>query len=175
MTVTANSYQWNGQWLQGKAAWYWKTTYQWWWRNTQHSSVIQKFFPISRSNINLFRVCLTAICKENHLNTMVSIYRNKRKPPYDTLFGVSSRLSKFGAIRCKIEGGVSIWSHFGHQFSRQPTTGLAATKHRHPEKAGTIIRASGEFHGHGWFCLWAMAILMLIFVWTKERKKSGNV
>ena len=102
MTVTANSYQWNGQWLQGKAAWYWKTTYQWWWRNTQHSSVIQKFFPISRSNINLFRVCLTAICKENHLNTMVSIYRNKRKPPYDTLFGVSSRLSKFGAIRCKL-------------------------------------------------------------------------
>ena len=28
-----------------------------------------------------------AICKENQLNTMVSIYRYKQKPPYDTLFG----------------------------------------------------------------------------------------
>jgi len=30
---------------------------------------------------------LMAICKENHLNTMVSIYNYKQKSPYDTLFG----------------------------------------------------------------------------------------
>ena len=42
---------------------------------------------------------------------------------------------------------------FGLNFSRQPTTGLVATKQRHPEKAGTIVRASIEFHGHRRFCL----------------------
>ena len=41
----------------------------------------------------------------------------------------------------------------GINFSHQPTTGLAATKHRHPEKAGTIIRAFSKFHGNRWFCL----------------------
>ena len=56
----------------------------------------------------------------------------------------------------------SIWSHFGHQFSCQPTTGLVATKQKYPEKAGTIIRTSSVFHGDRWFCLWAMMILVLI-------------
>ena len=51
--------------------------------------------------VNLFRVHLMAICKENRLKTLVSVSRCKRKPPYDTLFWV-------------------------------PTTGLGATKQRHP-------------------------------------------
>ena len=44
------------------------------------------------------------ICKEDQLNAMVSIYRYKRKPPYDKLFGVSSKLSKFGVIHWKFVG-----------------------------------------------------------------------
>ena len=43
---------------------------------------------VSRSTVNLFHVCLMAICKENHLNIMVSIYRYKRKPPYDIVWGI---------------------------------------------------------------------------------------
>ena len=35
---------------------------------------------VSQYTVNLFRVRLMAICKENQLNTMVSIYRYKRKP-----------------------------------------------------------------------------------------------
>ena len=85
---------------------------------------------------------------------------------WHTVWG-SSWLRKFGANYCKIEEGVSIWNLFGHQFFVQPTTGLRATKQRHPEKAGTILRASNEFHGHRWFCLWAMAILVLISVWNR--------
>ena len=39
----------------------------------------------------------------------------------------------------------------GLDFSRQPTTGLGATKQKHPEKAGTIVRASSKFHALGGF------------------------
>jgi len=60
---------------------------------------------------------------------------------------------------------------FGLNFSRQPTTGLGAIKQKHPEKAGTILRASREFYGHRWFCLWAMAVLVQFSVWN--RKKSN--
>ena len=50
-----------------------------------------------------------------------------------------------------------LWEEFvfevllGLDFSRQPNTGLGATKQRHPEKADTLIRVSSEFHGHRWF------------------------
>ena len=60
---------------------------------------------VYRDTVNLFRAYTMAICKENQLNIIVSIYRYKRKPPYDTLFGGSR---KFGVNRCKIEGGLSI-------------------------------------------------------------------
>ena len=63
---------------------------------------------VYRDTINLFRVRLMVICKEIQLITMVSIHRYKRKPLYDTLFWESSGPRKFGASRCKIEGGISI-------------------------------------------------------------------
>jgi len=53
----------------------------------------------------------------------------------------------------------------GLDFSRQPTTGLGATKQRHPEKVGTIVRASREFHGHRWFFVWAVVVLLQFSVW----------
>ena len=71
---------------------------------------------VYRSTINLFRVRLMAICNENHPNTMVNIYRYKWKPPHDTLFGEPSRLTKFEANRCKIEGDVSIEVILGMHF-----------------------------------------------------------
>jgi len=44
----------------------------------------------------------------------------------------------------------------GLDFSLQPNTGLGATKQRHPEKAGTIVRASSEFCSHRWFLVSAV-------------------
>ena len=56
---------------------------------------------VYQDTVNLFRVLLMAICKENQLNTMVSIYRYKQKPPYDKLFWVAIRPGEFGDIRLK--------------------------------------------------------------------------
>ena len=54
--------------------------------------------------INLFRVLLIAICKENHPETMVSMNRCRWKPPYDTLFwateGLESSLKICGRSLC---------------------------------------------------------------------------
>ena len=90
--------------------------------------------------INLSRVHLMPIFKENHLNTLVSIYRYKQKPPYDTLIGESSRLRNFRANRFKIEGGVvlvEVILGIGFPVSQPQSLELK----RHPEKDGTIIRA----------------------------------
>ena len=46
-------------------------------------------------------------------------------------------------------------------FSLQQNTGLGVTEQRHsekPEKAGTIMRASSEFYGHGWLHLPAVEV-----------------
>ena len=46
-----------------------------------------------------------------------------------------------------------LWEEFvfevllGLDLSCQPNSGLGATKQRHPEKAGIIVRASSEFCG----------------------------
>ena len=52
-------------------------------------------------------------------------------------------------------------------FSRQPNTELGATKQRHPDKAGTMVRASSEFNGHKWFRLSAVAVLVQFYVWNR--------
>jgi len=74
---------------------------------------------VYRDTINLFCAHLMAICKEIHLNTMVSIYRYNRKLPYDALFRGSSRLSKFGVIRWICVGEVFVWSFVGPWFISQ--------------------------------------------------------
>ena len=54
---------------------------------------------VYRVTVNLFRVRVMAIYKENHLNTMISIYRYKQKPPNDTLFKGSNRLKSLSELR----------------------------------------------------------------------------
>ena len=60
----------------------------------------------------------------------------------------------------------NLWEEFvfevllGLDFSFQPNTGLGATKQRHPEKAGTIVRASSKFYSHTWFLVSAVAVLV---------------
>ena len=52
-----------------------------------------------------------------------------------------SRPGEFGEICREIVGGVFVFEVlFSLGFFRQPTTGLGATKQRHPEKGSTIIR-----------------------------------
>jgi len=57
---------------------------------------------VYRDTIYLFHVHLMVICKENHLNTMVSIYRCKRNPPYDTLFGGRAGFKSLEQIAAKL-------------------------------------------------------------------------
>jgi len=71
---------------------------------------------VSRSTVNLFRVHLMAICNRKPPEYHGKHLQIQTKTTLWHIVWVSSRLSKFGVIRCKIEGGVSIWSHFGHQF-----------------------------------------------------------
>ena len=93
----------------------------------------------------------------------MSINTYKQKPPYDTLFWVARRP---GVIFAE-----NLWEEFvfevllGLNFSFQPNTGLGATKQRHPEKAGNIVRASSKFYSHRWFLVSAVAVLVQFSVW----------
>jgi len=65
-----------------------------------------------------------------------------------------------------------LWEEFvlkvllGLNFPCQPSAGMRATKQRHQEKAGTILRASSKFHGHRLFRLLAVAVLKQFSVWN---------
>ena len=65
-----------------------------------------------------------------------------------------------------------LWKEFvfegllGLNFSLQQNTRLGATKQRHSEKAGTIVKASSKFYDHGWFHLSAMVVLEQFSVWN---------
>ena len=107
-----------------------------------------------------------AIYKENQLKTLVSTNRCEQKPPYDTLLWAARWPGEFGEIRRKVCEEFVFEVLLGLDFSCQPNTGLGATKQRRPEKAGTIVRASSEFDGRRWFCLWAVAVLVQFSVWN---------
>ena len=87
----------------------------------------------------------------------------KRKPLY--CFGWPEGLESL------VRFAENLWEEFvfevllGLDFSFQPNTGLGATKQRHPEKAGTIVRASSKFYSHRWFLVSAVAVLVQFSVW----------